>query len=189
MIRLNLLPPEVKEDIAYAKKNAGIYQILLKLMAGFVIMAAVVSVVGFIVYKNQQIAEEEKAVAEAQLASWKNTEKDAKSFADRLNLVDKIQGEKINWTLIFSELAKSTPVNVKLSSYDFNNNKIDRASLTGYALSNTDIGTFRELLSKSPLFQYVDIESVAAATDPADSARKVLTFKITLNLNQTEARK
>lgn len=189
MVRLNLLPPEIKEDIRYAKKNAALYQLLIKIIAGFVIAATVVGVIGYIVYTNQEIAKDEKAVAEAQLASWKNTEKDARDFADRLNLVDKIQGEKLNWTLIFSELAASTPANVKLVSFDFTNNAKNRVSLTGFALSNADIGTFRQLLSGSKIFQYVDIESMTAGTDPADSARKVLSFKITMSLNQVEAKK
>lgn len=189
MIRLNLLPPEIKESIDYSKKNASLYQVLMKLAAAFVVMAAVVGVVGYVVYTNKEIAQEEKAVMEAELASWKDTQTDAKDFSDRLNLVDKIQGEELNWELIFSELANSTPANVKLASYDFTSNSTTRVSLTGYAISNSDIGTFRELLSKSKLFQYVDIESVNAATDPADSSKDVLSFKITLSLNQTEAKK
>ncbi len=189
MIRLNLLPPNIKDDIAYSKKNAAIFEFFTKLIACFVGLLTFVGVIGYIVYTNQQIAKEEKVATEAQLASWKNTEIDAKDFADRLNLVDKIRLDKIDWELVFAELAKSTPVNVKLASYDFSNNKTDRVGLTGFALSNTDIGTFRELLSKSALFQYVDIESVTAATDPVDSSKNVLSFKITMNLNQSEARK
>lgn len=189
MIRLNLLPPEVKDDIAYSKKNADIFNLFIKLVACFVGLIAFVGVVGYIVYTNQEIARDEKAVTEAQLASWKNTENDAKDFADRLNLVDKINLDKIDWQLVFNELAKGTPVNVKLSSYDFTNNSTNRVGLAGFALTNTDIGTFRELLSKSKLFQYVDIENVTAATDPTDSGKAVLSFRITMNLNQTEAKK
>jgi Tfp pilus assembly protein PilN len=189
MIRLNLLPPNMKENIEYGKKNAAIFQLLIKLIAGFVVMVAVVGLVGYVVYMNQKVATEEKETAEAQLASWKTTERDAKDFANRLNLVDKIRGEKIDWPLVFSELAKSVPANVKLTSYDFTNNKVERVDLSGFAISNTDIGTFREILSKSNLFQYVDIESVAQATDPDNSARKGLTFRITMTLNQTEAKK
>jgi len=189
MIRLNLLPSNIKDDIAYSKKNAAIFNLYIKLIACFVALTTFVGVVGYMVYLNQQIAQDEKAVSQTQLDSWKTTESDAKDFADRLNLVDKIQVNKIDWPIVFTELAKSTPANVKLSSYDFNNNATDRVGLTGYALTNTDIGTFRELLSKSKIFQYVDIENVTAATDPVDSTKNVLAFKITMNLNQTEARK
>jgi Tfp pilus assembly protein PilN len=189
MIRLNLLPPNIKEDIDYAKKNAAIYQLLVKFVAGFIIMATTVGVVGYIVYSNKMIAEEEKAVTKAQLESWTNTERDALDFANRLNLVDKIDGEKINWDHVFAEIASSTPANVRLVSYDFTNNAKERVGLTGLAATNTDISTFRELLSKSSLFQYVDIESIVAATNPTDSSRKAASFKITMNLNLVEAKK
>jgi len=189
MIRLNLLPPNIKENIAYAKKNAAIYQLLIKLIACFVTMAAIVSVVGYIVFKNQEIAKDEKAVTAAQLASWKSTERDATDFANRLNLVDKLDGEKKNWPVVFTELAGSVPANVKLTSYNFTNNQAERVELTGFAISNTDIGTFREILAKSKLFQYVDIESVTASTDPANNAIDGLLFRITMNLNQVEVKK
>ena len=187
MIRLNLLPPAIKEDIAYAKKNASLYQVLIKLIAGFVAMAAIVGVVGYIVYSNQQIASEEKNVSENQLASWKTTESDAKDFSDRLTLVSTIGASRLDWPLIFSEIAKSTPANVKMSSFDFTKNATDRATLSGFAMSNADIGTFRELLSKSSLFNYVDIENTATATDPLDGNLSVLAFRISLNLNLKEA--
>jgi Tfp pilus assembly protein PilN len=188
MTRLNLLPPDIKTSIEYSKKNASIANLFTKLVACFVALITFIGVIGYTVYENQQVAKEERGAAESQHASWNNTEKDAKDFADRLNLVDKIQSDKIDWQLVFSELASSTPPNVKLSSYDFTDNSKSRVSLTGFALSNTDIGTFRELLSKAKLFQYVDIENVAAATDPVTGAN-VLSFKITLSLNQTEAKK
>ena len=189
MIRLNLLPPEVKEDIAYAKKNAALYQTLIKLIALFVVLVAAVGVVGFMTYKNQQIAKEEKSVAESRLASWKNTETDAKDFAERLNLVSKIRSNNLDWQLVITELAKSTPANVQLTSFDFTANSSSRVSLTGQARSNTDIGTFRELLSKSKLFQYVDIESTSASTDSSDGTKSIISFRITMNLNLTEAKK
>jgi len=189
MIRLNLLPPDVKESIAYSKKNAALSSLVIELVACFVVLVTFVGVVGYVVFTNEQLANDDKAVAETQLASWKNTENDAKDFADRLNLVDKIRSNKIDWTLVFAEIAKSTPANIRLSSFDFTNNATDRVSFSGFALSNTDIGTFRELLAKSALFQYVDIESTTAATDPLDSSKNVLSFKITMNLNLSEAKK
>lgn len=189
MIRLNLLPPDLKENIFYAKKNAALYQWLIKLIAVFVVMATVVGVVGYIVYMNQSIATEEKAATLEQLDSWKTTERDAKDFSARLNLVDKIQSEEIDWPLVFNELAGSVPAGVKLTSFDFTANRAERVDLTGFAVSNTDIGTFRELLAKSKIFQYVDIENVIASTDPTDSARDGLSFRITMNLDQKEVRK
>ena len=189
MIRLNLLPPEIKEQRVFAKINAELREVLLRISACLVLSIAVIGVVYYIVYTNLNIAEEGKIVAEAQLASWDTVEEDATDFSARLSLIDKLQDSEINWQNIFTELANSTPANVKLASYDFNKNSTTRVSLTGYAVTSSDVGSFRELLAQSELFEYVDIESMVAATDPTDSNREVLSFKITLALNLTEAKK
>lgn len=189
MIRLNLLPPELKENIEYSKRNADLYQMLLKILAGFAILAGFMVIVGSMVYFGKIGATDNLEVAKSQSAAWSTTEKDAKDFADRLSLISKLKNEDLNWPLIFGEMAKSTPPNIRLASYDFTGNSKARVTITGYALSNTDIGKYRELLSASKVFNYVDIESITQGSDPIDSTVKALLFKISLNLDQKEARK
>lgn len=189
MIRLNLLPPDLKADLYYSKKNARLYQFLIKLIAYFVFAVALMVIIGFIVYKNKELANEVKTMANAQTQVWKEAEDGAKDFAERLNLIEKIRKENIKWNIVFEEIAKSTPANVKLSSFDFTNNSKQRISFSGYALSNTDIGKFRELLSKSSIFEFVDIENISQANDPSDSSKKVLSFTMTMSLKQNEVRK
>lgn len=189
MNRLNLLPPELKESIEYSKKNAALYQLFLKMLAGFVVLVGFMVVIGFIVYYGEVNATEEREVAKTQLESWDATGKDAKDFSDRLNLISKLKKEDLSWPLIFSEMSKSTPPNIRLASYDFANNSKDRVSITGYALSSTDIGKYRELLSSSVLFKFVDIESITQGNDPNDSSISALIFKMTMNLDQEEAKK
>lgn len=189
MIRLNLLPPEVKEGIDYSKKNAALYQLLLKVLAGFAVLVGLMVIVGSMVYYGKVGATEELEVAKSQLAAWNSTERDAKDFAARLSLISKLKKEDLNWPAIFAEMAKSTPPNIRLASYDFTNNSKERVIITGFALSNTDIGKYRELLSSSDLFKYVDIESIIQSNDPADATVKALLFKISLNLDQAGAKK
>jgi Tfp pilus assembly protein PilN len=189
MIRLNLLPPEIKESIEFSKKNASLYQMFLKSLAGFTVLVGVMIIVGATVYYNETGASDEREVAKNQLAAWDSTEHDAKDFADRLALISKLKKLDLGWPLVFSEMAKSTPPNIRLASYDFTNNATSRVSITGYALSNTDIGKYRELLSGSSLFKYVDIESITQGNDPTNSNVKSLLFKISMNLDQQEAKK
>lgn len=189
MIRLNLLPPELKENIEYAKKNGELQQLSLKMLAVFVVVVGVMIVVGSVVYFGEIGAAEELEVAKKQLAAWNNTEKDAKDFASRLALISKLKSEDINWPNIFTEMSKSTPPNIRLASYDFTNNAKNRVSITGFALSSTDIGKYKELLASSEMFNYVDIESISEGNDPADPKVKALLFKISLNLDLQEAKK
>jgi len=189
MIRLNLLPPELKENIEYSKKNARLYQMFLKTLAGFAVLAGLMVIVGSVVYYREIGATEEREVAKNQLAAWSNVEKDAKDFSERLTLISTLKKDDLSWSLIFSEMASSTPPNIRLASYDFNNNVKERVTITGYAVSNADIGKYRELLSSSKLFKFVDIESITQGNDPAAANTKALLFKISLNLDQVEAKK
>ncbi len=189
MIKLNLLPPEIKEEILYSKKNAKIYNSLIELLGGFIILLIFIGTVWFVSYSTKRVLVFSKTVAEKQAASWGGVEKDAKDFSNRLVLVEKINKDKINWKIFFEEISKSTPNNVKLTSYDIVSSNKSRVNFNGFATSSTDISRFRELLSKSAIFEFVDIENMSAATDPIDSTRKGLTFRITTGLKLAEVKK
>lgn len=189
MIRLNLLPPEVKEQIDYSHKNAQLYQILVQSLAVIFGVLACMFVIGFIVWNNRQIAEETRSDAFVQLSKLKQTEIDAKELNARLNLIDKIRKDKLNWTKIFTEIANNTPSGVRLNGFDFTNAQKDRVTFGGFAGTAGDVGTYREQLSKSALFKFVDVESLTASDDPSDGTRQGFTFRITFSLDLQEAKK
>jgi Tfp pilus assembly protein PilN len=189
MIKLNLLPPEIKEEISYSKKNAKIYTALIEFLGGFLILAIFIGTVWFVSFSTKRVLVFSKAVAEKQAAAWGDAEKDAKDFSDRLLLVERINKDKINWKIFFEEISKSTPSNVKLTSYDVITSNKSRVNFSGFASSSTDVSRFRELISKSGIFEFVDIESMSSATDPADSTRRGLTFKVTAGLKLSEVKK
>jgi Tfp pilus assembly protein PilN len=189
MIRLNLLPPEYRNDIEVSKKNARLYQYLIKLILGIVAAGAFMGVVGFFVWENQSIAQVSRDDAYSQLTVFGNVENEAKDFSSRLNLIQKLRADRIDWQLVFSQIASSTPSNVRIVSLDFTNAGSDRISFNGFALNNADVGSFRELLSHSALFKFVDIESISSGSDPGNTGRAGVNFRITLNLNVTEAKK
>jgi len=189
MIRLNLLPPEIKEQIDYSHKNAHLYQMLVQSLAVMFGVFACMFVIGFIVWNNRQIAEETRSDAYIQLSKLSQTETDAKDLNARLNLIDKIRKDKLNWTRIFTEIANSTPSGVRLTNFDFTNAVKDRVAFSGFASTAGDVGIYRQQLSKSALFQYVDVESLTASNDPIDKERDGFTFRITFNLNVQEAKK
>jgi Tfp pilus assembly protein PilN len=61
-------------------------------------------------------------------------------------------------------------------------------SISGFARSAGEVGTYREKLSQSAIFQYVDVESLVAGTDPVDSLVTGVNFRITLTLKVAEAK-
>ncbi len=189
MIRLNLLPPEIKDEFEFSHKNANFYQYLVRSLAVISGIFALMFVIGFIVWNNKMVASEIRNDAAAQLAKMSQVETDAKDFHARLNLIDKIRKDKLNWNKIFTEVGNSTPAGARLIGFDFTDITTDRVSLSGFANSAADVGIYREQLSKTTIFQYVDVESVTAATDPVDNSRNGVTFRITASIKIAEAKK
>jgi len=189
MIRLNLLPPEIKKELDYSKRNAKIYQNLLRLIAIFFATTVIMGFVWFVVWNNFNNIKRSKEDAEFQHSRLAGIQVTATDINNRINLIGKLRNDRLNWSFIFSEISKSTPPNVRLINYDFTNASKDRVEIVGFALSNADVGNFRELLSQSKIFQYVDIENVSTGADPMGTNNVGVTFKISLNLNVNEAKK
>jgi hypothetical protein len=85
MIRLNLLPPEIKEEINFSHKNAILYQYLIQAIAYIFGVVALMFVVGFLVWNNKLIATDTKNDAEAQLSKMRQVEVEAKDLSSRIN--------------------------------------------------------------------------------------------------------
>jgi len=183
------MPPEIKKELEYARKNAKIYQNLLRLFAIFFATITLMGFVYLVVLDNFTLAKNVQASAKFQNSRLEETKISATDIYNRINLIGKLRKDRLNWEHIFSEIANSTPIGVRLIGFDFTNVAKNRVELVGFALSNADVGNFRELLSKSRIFQYVDIENLSAGTDPLDSTKSGVTFKISLNLKIGEAKK
>ena len=189
MNKLNLLPPEIKAEIDYAHKNAKLYQYLVRGIACIFAILALMFVIGYIVWNNQEIASQTRSDAYAELGKMDQVDADSHDLYMRLSLIDKIRKTRLNWTKIFDEISASTPTGVRLISYNFTNAATDRVAISGFAATSGEVGSYREQLSKSTLFQYVDVESLIAGNDPADNTRTGFTFSISLTLKMTEAEK
>lgn len=189
MNSLNLLPEEIKKEIALSKKNAKLREILFRVIALSFCLLVFVATLGFYVKSVQNFVEEEKEMIDAQLATAKNGETEAKDFYDRLELVRKTNSEKINWNAVLGVLSSQVPANLMIDSMNFPNDTSKRATLTGKALSDSDISSFRDLLANSKVFNYVDIEKISDGTDPKSENRKVRDFTMSLSINYKEAAK
>lgn len=183
------MPPEIKKELGYGRKNAKIYQNLLRLFAIFFATIALMGFVYLVVLDNLILATHNRKSAQFQNSRLEETKISATDIYNRINLIGKLRKDRLNWEHIFSDIAKSTPAGVRLIGFDFTNISKNRVELVGFALSNADVGNFRELLSESSIFQYIDIENLSAGADPLDSNKSGVTFKISLNLKISEANK
>jgi Tfp pilus assembly protein PilN len=182
MYSLNLLPPEIKQEINYSKKNAKLVKYLGISLSAFLIILALFVVLAMAVNNEKTMAETQKASAQEIIEQNKEIEINANDLSERLKLIKKLKNGRTDWNAIFRSLADNTPTGVQLDSISFTLKEKTRAKITGFARSDRDIVLFKDLVNASEYFDYVDIENISEASDPTGGGAETKSFAISLTL-------
>ena len=180
MIRLNLLPPEIKKEINYAKKNAKIINNLAYVLCALAILAGFFIILAVAIGGKHDVFATEKKYATALIEQKAKIEQSGNDLAIRLNLIKKIKASRTNWNELLTKIAESTPPGVRLQSIEINNNSKNRSTVMGFANTDRDIVLFRDLLTSTNKFYFIDLESIAeggiVGTNQANGKVFVITF-------------
>jgi Tfp pilus assembly protein PilN len=176
------MPPEIKNEINFAKKNAKLVKYLTEIAAFLVVLIGFFGVLTFVIGSEQKVATIEKNLASAQVNNQQDIVSGSQDLATRINLIGQLSNQKINWTEVLSALSASTPANVQLETANISSDPKVRTKIFGYASSNTDVVLFKDLLAGSKQFQYVDIESITPGSDPTGANRPTQVFSLTGNM-------
>jgi|GEM_PF-1105212 len=180
MIRLNLLPPEIKKEINFAKKNAKIVNNLAYVLCALAILAGFFIILAVVIGGKHSVYATEKKYATALVEQKAKIEQSGNDLAVRLNLIKKIKASRTNWNELLDKIAESTPPGVRLQSIEINNNSKNRSTITGVANTDRDIAIFKDLLASTNKFYFIDLESIAdggvVGTNQANGKIFVITF-------------
>lgn len=183
MINVNLLPPEIKDEIAQSKKNRKVVLVLWKLL--FIIIFYLVLIGGFYYWfsLNLKNTSEELTNKEKDIEKYGTLEQEAKNIADRLNTIKQIQADTFVWSGTIDEIMKVVPSGVSLKSIKIDSVSKNRNQITGDANSKTEVASLRDSLEKSDKFQYVDIEASTTVKDPSNN-KELENFTISFSLEK-----
>jgi Tfp pilus assembly protein PilN len=170
MINANLLPPEIKQDIAQSKANSKAikYVWLISLILVIVLLIA-----GGLWYSfNSSLGTTSAELQTKQEATKKygTLEEKAKKLAERIATIKKIDNKTNHWSGVISEIQAVMPTGLYLNSVRIDSSPKIRAQISGTAKSKQEVATLRDSMEKSPLFEYVDIESSTTEKDPKTAA-------------------
>jgi Tfp pilus assembly protein PilN len=186
MTRLNLLPPEIRKEILLSKKNARLRQYVYYSIMVSLAFVALFGVVMFIIWTRQDEATRRISLAKQQIEEQDVDFKKATDLYSRINLIKKIKKDSLDWKLILTELGKQTPGGVLTDSITYSKTD-NRLKITGLSVSDTETVAFKEALSKSDYFNYVDIENTSEAKD--DAGRTARSFSLSLSLKLDKLKK
>lgn len=167
---INLLPPQLKEDYGYARRNTSLMRIVASFGLG-IIGVAVIAAVGF--FYLQQSADSYKAQA-AEIESnlhkqnQQQIEGDVSEISNRLKLAVQVLSKEVLFSQLLKQLAVVTPSNVNLSSVTINEfgGGLD---ISADALDYNSASQLQVNLAdpKNKIFEKADIVSIVCETDAA----------------------
>lgn len=168
---INLLPPDVKLDIQYARHNTVLVRWI---MAGFLFAALVVSLIGFGQYyiaKNTQVTLASVEVTNQRLASQNmlNAQKELETISKNLKTVLQIAGKQLLFSKLITRIGGILPAQTRLngmtlstsnSALDLNVAARDRNAATQAVINISD--------PKNGLFSKADLVSVTCNDTATD---------------------
>lgn len=187
MIRLNLLPDEIKKEIEFAKKNAVLLQYLYIIFAVLVCFVGLIFSLSFVLYTQKSVAQDQVSLAQLQIDEQSSKITQAQDLDSRLQIVNLIRKDNVDWQYVFSEIARVTPNNVQIDSFT-SPTSTDKARITGKADSEQGVVALKENMATSPLFSFVDIESIVQGS-AANQGRELKAFTISYKLNIDKAKR
>lgn len=156
MIKINLLPPEEKENLKLQETRRWIifYGNSILISSGF--FAALLIIV--LIFVSTQLKNANLDLAAAQTSfqgqDLKAQQDLIKDLDNKLAKIDKMQKEKKQISDILISLSNITPEETRLNSLSINNK--NELVISGFAKNRENIIRFKEILENSSLFENIE---------------------------------
>jgi len=159
---INLLPPAIKVEISYSRRNAILAHYLRTLVLAVIVLATLFG--GTEVYLSARVnaaeAEAEKRQAEAEAA--RGIENRAKALSERLSSAKAILASQSKFSALLDDMSKIMPAGTVLSGISLSGDEKRPLAISATAETYASALALRDTMSNSSRFQNVDIQSVAA---------------------------
>lgn len=175
---INLLPNELKQGKVLGKRigHFNLYLILaiflvllLWLMADFYN--------AYLIEKMTAFDSESESI-QGELRRYAEVENKIKNINTKLDKIDKADQTRVLWSNVLTELAKSAPALVSISSLSLESAK-NSISLNGEAETRREIAKFKEKLESSSYF-----ENVVFSTSTQNESRNNFSFSLSAVLEK-----
>jgi Tfp pilus assembly protein PilN len=160
---INLLPPELKIEIAYAKRNAIMVRYIMLTVAIAVVLTG--AFIGSHLYLNQRLSDTAASIASKDTiaASYKTVETEAKTLNSRVAAIKAIQDSQPKFSAVLSDLAKTVPKDVSISGLTLTGIDSTPVTISADAVTYQSAVDFRDALAASPRISGADIGSITGS--------------------------
>lgn len=175
---INLLPPDLKEQIRYAKLNRLALRYFRVLIAVVAVLAGVFASTFYLLdQQGANIAADVTAKQRKITELNKNVTPKAKDASDRLNAIKYVQATQTRFSAVVADIAKVVPQGVTIDSMTLTGVDTAPVKLAVTATTYEKALAFRNALITSPRIAGADLESIAVGSNNTYSTSVVIAFK------------
>ena len=174
---INLLPPNLKEQVRYAKLNRLVLRYLRVTALVIVVIAGIFAGTIFYLHLQAGTVSSDVASKEQQIASTAAFQAQANDIAQRLAAIKYIQGQQTHFSTLLDDLAKVLPTGVSIDAITLTGSATAPVRINVTANSYNSVLAFRDAFAQSPRISGVDLESIAQASGGSFQASVIIGFK------------
>jgi Tfp pilus assembly protein PilN len=174
---INLLPPDFKQEMVYAKRNAILVRYIGLLVVVWIVVGA--GFYGSHIYLNQKLSEAADSIdAKAKTAAgFKEIEANAKTLNSRVAAIKAIQDSQPKFSAVLADLAKTVPKDAAITQLTLTGDDTKPVKISAVATSYATAVSFRDALAASPRISGADIDSISGNITGGFSVSITIGFK------------
>ncbi len=178
MIDVNLLPAEIKDDIAQAKNNKTALSYFRRSMFLLVSICLIFIAAYYFFGSLLKEYQAKQVITNKLLNRFGNLEELANKAISKIGKIQGIEASTNTWSNILAEINNITPQTVTIVSLKLDSNLKLRQTINGTASSKKEVAEFRDTLEGSEYFEFVDVDSTQSRGDSGE------TFTVSFTLNK-----
>ena len=157
---INLLPPQLKEDIRFAKQNSWLIGYVKVLVLVAIVLAGIF--VGTHIYLQKQLDDVNAQVAEKQatISKYSKVEKQAAAANERLEAIKKVSDQRTHFAELLDAISAVLPKGVVLTQLSLTGDVAHPVAIDYQADSYQTAVAVRDALLLSPKIQAADITGI-----------------------------
>lgn len=162
---INLLPPAIKEQITYSKRNRIVMHYFW--IVGLTVMLLAVVFASTLYYLNKKLeaAKADKAAKLSEISTYKGLQDSVVNLNSRISTIKKIQSGQAKFSGLLADLAKSMPSGAALTTITLTGDDKKPVSVSALADSYKTAVGLRDTLAASSRIMAADIQSVSNTKD------------------------
>ena len=175
---INLMPPDLKEQIRFAKLNRVVLHYMWVVVAVVLVLAGIFGGAYYLIVAQTNAIASDVATKQGEITSQRSALlPKAQDASERLSAIKFVQDTQTKFSLLISDLVKVLPQGVKLENLSLTGN--DKAPVTVTVTADTydEILALRNALVTSPRISAADIVSINGAGTNHWEGSLVLSFK------------